>query len=134
MKIFCSDLVLSRFHYSLALTNLSIGQTWVVEGTVLIWSEDYWFSCHATGLIQVVPLTTDRLKAFEHGTVRAEVVPGTFVLIPDVMDHHSGTVEPVPLITVLLPFVRDVFPGAIIFIETPTAIFLLPASLNCNGC
>ena len=105
-----------------------------MENAVLIRGEDYWFSCHATGLIQVVPLAVDRLKAFEHGTVGAEVVPGSFVLIPDVMDHHSGTVEPVPLITVLLPFVRDVFPGAIIFIETPTAIFLLPASLNCNGC
>ena len=64
----------------------------------------------------------------------AEVVPGTFVLVPDVMDHETGAIEPVPLITVLLPFVRDIFPGAIIFIETPTAIFLLPASLNCNGC
>ena len=134
MKIFCSDLVLSRFHYSLALTNLSIGQTWVVEGTVLIRGKDYWFNCHATGLIQVVPLAVDRLKAFEHGTIGAEVVPGVFVLVPGVGYHHTSTVEPVPFVAVLLPFVRDVFPGAIIFIETPTAIFLLPASLNCNGC
>ena len=109
-------------------------KTGIMKGTVLIRSKDYWFSCHATGLIQVVPLAVDRLKAFEHGTVRAKVIPGTFVLVPGVMDHHSGTVEPVPLITVLLPFVRDVFPGAIIFIETPTAIFLLPARLNCNRC
>ena len=40
-----------------------------MEGTVLTRSEDYWFGCHTTGLIQVVPLTVDRLKAFEHGTV-----------------------------------------------------------------
>ena len=69
-----------------------------MKGTVLIRSKDYWFSCHATVLIQVVPLAVDRLKAFEHGTIGAEVVPGTFVLVPDVMDHETGAIEPVPLI------------------------------------
>ena len=113
MKIFCSDLVLSRFHYSLVLTNLSIGQTWVVKGTVLIWSEDYWFSCHATGLIQVIPLALDRLKTFEHGTTRAEVVPGTFVLIPDVMDHHACTIEPVPKFSIFVPVIGNILPGSV---------------------
>ena len=44
-------------------------QACIMDGTVLTRSEDYWFGCHTTGLIQVVSLAVDRLKAFEHGTV-----------------------------------------------------------------
>ena len=97
-----------------------------MESAVLIRGEDYWFSCHATGLIQVVPLAVDCLKAFEHGTIGAEVVPGVFVLVPGVMNHHSGTVEPVPFVAVLVPVISNIFPRVII--KTPVIILLYPAS------
>lgn len=81
-----------------------------MENAVLIRGEDYWFSCHATGLIQVVPLAVDRLKAFEHGTIGAEVVPGTSVLIPDIMKHKTGTIEPVLFISILMPVISKYIP------------------------
>ena len=84
-----------------------------MENAVLIRGEDYWFSCHATGLIQVVPLAVDRLKAFEHGTIGAEVVPGTFVLVPDVMDHETGAIEPVPEIPVFVPVIGNILSGSV---------------------
>ena len=101
-----------------------------MENAVLIRGEYYWFSCHATGLIQVVPLAVDRLKAFEHGTIGAEVIPGTFVLVPNIMDHLSGTVEPVPFAIILIPGVGYMLAATILGIKTPTTVLLLPTSLD----
>ena len=61
-----------------------------MEGTVLTRSEDYWFGCHTTVLIQVVP--------------------GTSVLIPDIMDHITGTIEPVLFISILMPVISKYIP------------------------
>ena len=80
-----------------------------MKGTVLIRSEDYWFSCHAAFFVQVIPLAIYGLQTFKHGTVWAKIVPGTFVLIPSVRYHETGAIEPVPEFSILVPVIRNIF-------------------------